>query len=1849
MPIATDLDGDNLQYSVTNPDFNVRIIQVSDGTVTEDYLEVIVPAGFWTSAQNGWSRTEVAVTDGKGRTDVQFFDIVYGDVAAVDFSGTAFDDVDGDGVQDPDEPGIAGRVIYIDINNNEVLDLGETSAVTDLNGDYLLQYRRANSTGTGPYNVRQVGVPGWVETMDIRYPQEQTFLQSYLPDLQGNGWTSHSTSADNGFLTFDNFTFPVDSLIRTVKWRGYYRNDSGTPSDPIDPNTDLWQVLIYSSSGSTPASILRSHTFSMTESSAYRELKAERVFVSERSGFAAAAYEFEAVIDPPFLAEAGEQYWISPVSTTLGAFFPIFAWLQGDGNDGVSVQQDLSTGTFSNKPFDRALELVAHAIPNYDFAQQYRPIVVSQRDLSVQEGSTATFEVSLGVKPNPGESVIVQATPSIVGITVDADGTELVSGDNVTITDGGGQIVVFEFTDSFPINPFAVPVSFNTSDSEFDIALRLARAISDSVLNLNVSLYGNRIELGADATAPSSSILITQTISDQDLVIWGPDSWTFDETNWSDPKPITILAAQDSDSINGRGVIRVSAVGWSEETVDVTEVDDDDLSILIGFGPNVASSYHADIAEGDLFDIYVSLSAKPLPGTSPVELNLVDGSPLTGRFVVDTGLTDSLTFTDINWFVPQRLSVRAIEDEDADQHTGSLTLQTDGWNSAILEMTQLDNDVRQIEVSSDGETWNISLDTTIIENTSSSYYVRLASQPSPGENVVIDVVDNTVQPPASDNQAIRLISGAALEGRDPTGLPELGLSPASPEIIGPAISFSGLDTDPTTGVLYGMDDRTLWTIDSVAGTASQVGVVPGLFNIESIAFAPDGTLYAIDSQTLYTIDTVSLAATRVGGGILAENVTAIDFAPDGTLYGIRYDLYTIDPSNAAILSTIPVTTAVFGPVRFIEAFDISADGEFFAFGGGQLLTIDPSSGQSNVLGEFESLLTSLVTIGGSTHLTGSDLDLHSERNTLYFNASNWDYPQEIQVSASVDNDGLNGARTFELESPTWQNASLIAHEIDTDDREILVSSDGISWAGAASLQIPEERFYIGDPEKLFVKLSSSPGKGGHTLVRINRDSGTELIESDVSALIFNESDWDQPKVISWVTHDDVDAADDQWNLSLSADDWTSATVDVTQLDNDKYILVTDTPDAFFSTTELFVLESHTTEFYVQLAAQPSDSAPVSISLRRAEGDQDISLDIDSIEFDHTNWDQPRRVTVTARPDDLDAINGSALFVIDSVDPTWHAAELTVNEFDDDRNLVVVGDIVDVPEDGSATFAVRLAAQPDGPVTVSSVIDLDRTRSLNSTPALIDITDGANLVFDSTNWNELQYVTLSAQPDDNDISEQALIRVFGSTFSYSSIVARTVEDEPVIELAAELLSVPENGTASLQVRLARRPINDVLLEASVTDNPISFAVVELSQLRFTPDNWNQFQSWSITSADDGDIFRDRGQVTITGSGAIPRVVTLVQADDERRLEFTPQAQGQVSSAFTAVTEGGSQSYTLSLSQTPIVITGTVSATAQTSQEISVATTSGQLTNVTAGTTLRFTSGALTGESAVVARVDETEQRIYLTSSLTSVPVAGVTFEIVEQVEVSLDQSPKDSDLRVLNSGPIVLNAENDWQTTLEFVADEDEDAFAGERVFTYSADNWLPVVITAVEFDNDESGLQITQTDGVTKVRESATIQESDRDSYTVVLKSKPRADVEVVFDFDDTALELINNSGQPIRRIGFTPANWNIPKMVTVQAVDNSGIDSNRNIAIGHRFESDDPDYNGNAGLAVSVTVIDDEIAIAVADASIVEGDAGTSNLVFPVTLSSISDQDVVLAYQTADGDTSVDVDYSPTAGVLTI
>src|SRR5205823_2069528 len=79
-------------------------------------------------------------------------------IQPIDFSGTVFEDKDGDGVRDLGEAGVAGRTVFADANGNAALDAGEKSAVTDSAGHYKL------SVAPGDYTLRQVLPTGWYST-----------------------------------------------------------------------------------------------------------------------------------------------------------------------------------------------------------------------------------------------------------------------------------------------------------------------------------------------------------------------------------------------------------------------------------------------------------------------------------------------------------------------------------------------------------------------------------------------------------------------------------------------------------------------------------------------------------------------------------------------------------------------------------------------------------------------------------------------------------------------------------------------------------------------------------------------------------------------------------------------------------------------------------------------------------------------------------------------------------------------------------------------------------------------------------------------------------------------------------------------------------------------------------------------------------------------------------------------------------------------------------------------------------------------------------------------------------------------------------------------------------------------------------------------------------------------------------------------------------------------------------------------------------------------------------------------------------------------------------------------------
>ena len=78
-------------------------------------------------------------------------------------SGTKYEDLNGDVAKDSFDPGLSGWTIYLDANNNGVLDEGEQFRVTDAEGKYLFE-----ELTPGTYTVREVLQTGWTQTAPVK-------------------------------------------------------------------------------------------------------------------------------------------------------------------------------------------------------------------------------------------------------------------------------------------------------------------------------------------------------------------------------------------------------------------------------------------------------------------------------------------------------------------------------------------------------------------------------------------------------------------------------------------------------------------------------------------------------------------------------------------------------------------------------------------------------------------------------------------------------------------------------------------------------------------------------------------------------------------------------------------------------------------------------------------------------------------------------------------------------------------------------------------------------------------------------------------------------------------------------------------------------------------------------------------------------------------------------------------------------------------------------------------------------------------------------------------------------------------------------------------------------------------------------------------------------------------------------------------------------------------------------------------------------------------------------------------------------------------------------------------------
>ena len=96
----------------------------------------------------------ITATAGQTLTALDFGNFQLGSI-----SGTIYEDLAGNGLVDAGDVGIAGREVWLDDNNNGVIDGSERTATTDANGHYSF-----SDLGPGSYHVRDVVPAGWNET-----------------------------------------------------------------------------------------------------------------------------------------------------------------------------------------------------------------------------------------------------------------------------------------------------------------------------------------------------------------------------------------------------------------------------------------------------------------------------------------------------------------------------------------------------------------------------------------------------------------------------------------------------------------------------------------------------------------------------------------------------------------------------------------------------------------------------------------------------------------------------------------------------------------------------------------------------------------------------------------------------------------------------------------------------------------------------------------------------------------------------------------------------------------------------------------------------------------------------------------------------------------------------------------------------------------------------------------------------------------------------------------------------------------------------------------------------------------------------------------------------------------------------------------------------------------------------------------------------------------------------------------------------------------------------------------------------------------------------------------------------
>ena len=411
----------------------------------------------------------------------------------------------------------------------------------------------------------------------------------------------------------------------------------------------------------------------------------------------------------------------------------------------------------------------------------------------------------------------------------------------------------------------------------------------------------------------------------------------------------------------------------------------------------------------------------------------------------------------------------------------------------------------------------------------------------------------------------------------------------------------------------------------------------------------------------------------------------------------------------------------------------------------------------------------------------------------------------------------------------------------------------------------------------------------------------------------------------------------------------------------------------------------------------------------------------------------------------------------------------------------------------------------------------------------------------------------------------------------------------IESTTDLVVMGEEASqgSDLGVFLSLEP--SITHTVMVTNSDPGAVTVSPGSLTFTPTNWNTEQMLTITPVQDADSTDEIVRLTLRGDELPSKTVTVEVRDDDRDLVLAP-------SAVTVTEEGGTATFTVRLASLP----GWDTIVAVSSNNTGAATV-----NRPSLTFTPITWG--TAQSVTVTGVQDTntsDEQVTITLTGDVVVTGTVTVTVTDNDTPSpspLDVKPGDGTLVVswaevdnATGYKVQWKSGNQRYNTADRQATVTPGSITSHTITGLTNGTEYSVQVSATRTSANDSPPSVavqgtpavpTAAGVITVSKTALTVPEADTtgDSYTVVLDSRPTADVTVT---------VAGHSGTDVTpdpgTLTFTTSNWDTVQTVTVTAVDDADT-TDDSVTLTHSAASTDTGYSGITIAGVVVTVRDND------------------------------------------------------------